>query len=100
MIERKKSTLNLAHPVAPPAPPAPVRKAKPARHYYYAPAEVEARLRAAYAATAGQTGCSSYNEFRVAAMLAEAQRLEAAYNDGAPFGAAPERFKPGRPLGG
>lgn len=86
--------------VAPPTA-AELRRAKPKqpRFYYYAPHHAEARLRAAYAATAHLTGTTSYNDFRVQAMLAEAERLEAEHNGGRPFDPAPERFRPGRPLG-
>lgn len=107
--ERKASTLNLTSPVTPPATVSPTEPAKTAqsaskknRYYFMATAEDEGRIRAAYAAVAGigPGRFSSYNDFKLTAMLAFAQQVEETQGDGAPLPAAPPRFAPGRPLKG
>lgn len=120
-IQRKKSDLNLS-PIAPPsqqqdapqesatAPeptataPATTPSQKPAdtkakARTYRSTDDIERRFRAAYSAVEGINGpYSSYNDFRLTAMIALTEQLEAELNNGQPFPDAPERFAAGRPF--
>ena len=63
------------------------------------PHDLRTRIRAAYRATSVAEGHRSFSDFVAAVLEAEAQRLEAQYNDGQRFTGGEQNLPTGRPLG-
>lgn len=63
------------------------------------PHDLRTRIRAAYRATSVAEGHRSFSDFVAAVLEAEAQRLEARYNDGQRFTGGEQNLPTGRPLG-
>ncbi|MUK03554.1 hypothetical protein GM708_17625 [Vibrio cholerae] len=79
--------------------PAPSPSSKKTKVAYYQDAELAARVRGAFQATAHLEDHRSFSDFHAAVMEAELERLEKKYNDGRPYkGAAPKSGRLGRPL--
>lgn len=60
--------------------------------------DLRARIRSAYRATSTAEGHRSFSDFVAHLLEAEAERLEARYNDGRRFGGGQQPLAPGRPL--
>ena len=79
--------------------PAPSTSGKKTKVAYYQDAELAARIRGAFQATAHLEGHRSFSDFHATVMEAELERLEEKYNSGRPYeGAAPKSGRLGRPL--
>lgn len=61
--------------------------------------DVRGRARAAYRAAAYFEQVPTFSQFIENAVIAEVQRIEATYNDGAPFEPVTENLPSGRPAG-
>lgn len=62
------------------------------------PTDLRARIRSAYRATSAAERHRSFSDFVAGLLEAEAERLEARYNDGQRFGGGQQPLTPGRPL--
>lgn len=87
----------LPAPTQEPPPPPTGSSTTPDRVTVYLPAELRARARTAYRATAHLEGDRTWSEFVERAILAEVERREDTYNHGEPYPGHSDRLAPGRP---
>lgn len=106
--ERRTSALAGQTPVTTPtttaplpsAPSAAVVKPKRTKMNYYATAEGDGRIRAAYYAGRDDYGWRNMTDMQLHTMMQKVQELEERYNNGAPFDPMPPRHRACRPAFG